>query len=770
MKKNYSLRGILLCLFLLNPIIIISQSIGDIAFIAFNTDGDDDFAIVALADIAVNTTIYFTDTETSGVGSPSALVSGEGTITWSSGSTIIKAGAIVIFTDVDSDANPGFGASIGTITRSGSFTLSASKDGIIAFIGIDSSTPTTYIAAIQFGNDNAFLGPFDGDAITLTNTGLVIGTSIIIADNSASPDGGHYNVGSRSSEASYADYYTLINTNGNWTTSTTDGDQYVILYSQEAFTTNSTTWTGGTSSVWNLAGNWNNGIPTSSSLVTVPNVTTSPIISSSTEANVGNLTVEASETLSINAANSLTINGNLTVTGELNTSSGGSIIIKGTSTGNISYSRTLTTNWHLLSSPVGSQDINAFTVTDVATNAIATSGANYGVAPYDNDGSAWAYYTTGTIGAAGNFTAGKGYSALRTSAGDVTFTGTIPTSDVAIAITDGTSNEWNLIGNPYPSYIPANSGADATNNFITVNTADLHASFQAVYFWNGSAYVAINHASSSRFIAPGQGFFVNSIASGSTVDFTEAMQSHQTDVFSKTKSTRPEITFNITDGATSKSTEIKYIVGTTTGLDPGYDAGMFTGVSNSFSVYTHLVTDSDGTDFALQALPDNDYENIIVPIGLNADSGKEITFSINHQSLPTGLMVFIEDIENKTITRLDETNSNYKITLESNQNGIGRFYLRTSTTDLSKTLDVNDFNLNQVNIYMSSTRILRISGLKEDTTSLKMYNILGKRVLNQKLEANTIIDVAIPSHIKQGIYIIKLETDKGNINKKILLK
>lgn len=745
-------------------------SAGDIAFVAFNADGDDDFAIVALADIDASTTIYFTDDETTGVGSPSALAGSEGTITWSTGSSIIKAGTIIVFTDIDSDGNPSFGVSIGTITRSGSFSLSASKDGIIAFIGSDSSTPTTYISAIQLGNDNAFLGPFDVDAITLTNTGLVIGTSIIIADNSASPDGGHYDIGSRSSEVSYAAYYSLINTNSNWTTSTGDGEQY-LPYSQEAFTTSATVWDGSTSSVWNLADNWSNGIPTSSSLVTIPNVTTSPIISSGTEAQVGNITVDASEILTINAANALTINGTLTVSGELNGNSGSSIIVKGTSSGNISYARTLTTNWHLVSSPVGSQDINTFTVTDVATNAIGTSGANYGIAPYDNDGSAWAYYTTGTIAAAGNFIAGKGYSALRTAAGDITFTGTIPTSDVAIAITDGTSNEWNLIGNPYPSYIPANSNADATNNFLTINTADLNASFQAVYFWNGSAYIPINHASASRFIAPGQGFFVNSIASGSTIDFTEAMQSHQsTDVFSKSKAINPEITLQMTDGVTNKNTEIKYISGATKGLDPGFDAGMFTGASNSFSVYTHLVSGNDGIDFSLQTLPDNDFENIMIPIGLNAISGKEITFSINHQNLPNGLMVFIEDKTENKITRLDESISDYKIHLNSDNNGIGRFYLRTSTKDLRKTLDVNEFKLNQVHMYMTSIRTLRVSGLKSQIINLKVYSILGKRILIQKLQANATIDIALPNRIKPGIYIIKLETNKGTINKKIFLK
>lgn len=428
MKQKYFLN--FFCFFLFS-ITSFAQSAGDIAFVGFNADGDDDFAIVALADIAASTTIYFTDTETTGVGSPSALAAGEGTITWNTGETTIKAGTIISFTDVDSDANTDFGASIGTITRSGSFTLSASKDGIIAFIGSDSSTPTTYIAAIQIGNDNIHLGPFDGDAITLTNTGLVIGTSIIVADNSASPDGGHYS-GSRSSETSYSDYYSEIETNGNWTTSTTDGEQY-LPYSQEAFTINTTVWTGGTSSVWNLAGNWDNGIPTSSSFVSIPDVATSPIISSGTTANAGNVTIAASELLTINAANALTVNGNLTITGDLTINTGGSLIVKGTSTGNLKYIRSIATTdkWYLVSSPVVGE-----TSADIITNSVSipqggVGGTQFAIGTY-SDG--WTYNYSST------WTSGAGYTVKTSAAGDLVYSGTMPTDDYAPTVFDTTED------------------------------------------------------------------------------------------------------------------------------------------------------------------------------------------------------------------------------------------------------------------------------------------------------------------------------------------
>jgi hypothetical protein len=766
MKKKYSLRGIFVCLFFLYPLINFSQSIGDIAFIAFNTDGDKDFAIVALADIAGSTTIYFTDDETTGVSSPSTLVGSEGTITWSTGANIIKAGTTVVFTDIDNDGNPAFGASIGTITRSGSFNLSGSKDGIIAFIGTDSSTPTTYIAAIQIGNDNTFLGPFNGDAITLTNTGLVIGTSIIIADNTASPDGGFY-AGSRSSEGSYAAYYSLINTNGNWATESDNGE-LSLDFSQESFTTNTTVWTGGTSAVWNLAGNWDNGIPTSSSFVSIPNVVTSPIISSGVTALAGNVTIASSEILTINSVNSLTVSGALIITGDLTINEGGSLIVNGTSSGDFTYNVNVSnTDWHLVSSPiVGEQYDDAWNT----ANFINVSGTllNDAVSTYDNTTSAsgsWSYFQTGDPSI--DFNQGQGYSLKRTESGNYGFTGTFPSSDVNRTITiansgTGNENKWNLVGNPFPSYIKV-------SELIAVNTANITDTHEFVYVWNGTNYITL---AATDYIHTGQAFFVNADNSNANnFTITESLQSHQTGITFYKESGNPKIEVFVNDkNDNQKFTEIRYVENTTKTLDPGFDAGTFTGQDSDFSLFSHLVSNSEGVDFLLQSLPKDDYENTIIPLGLNAVSGKEITFSVDHQSLPTGLMVFLEDKEKKTITRLDENNSNYKITLDTDSNGIGRFYLRTSTTDLRKILEITDFNLDQISMYLSSNRNLKITGLKSDKAILTVFNILGKKVFHQSLKSSSTLGVTLSDILKQGIYIVKLETDNGNINKKIFLK
>lgn len=773
-----TLLNILITTFCLITTEVFTQSTGDIAFVGFNADGDRDFAIVVLADITANTTIYFTDDETTGIGTPSALAGSEGTITWSTGPADIKAGTVVIFTDVDSSSNPNFGASIGSISRSGSFGLSASKDGVIAFLGTDEDTPTTYLAALQIGNDSAFLGPFDGDGITLTNTSLVIGTSIIVVDNSASPDGGTY-IGSRSSETSYSDYYTLLENNSNWSTSTTDGESF-LPFSQEAFTINSTTWTGASSSVWNLSGNWNNGIPTSSSSVSIPDVSTSPVISSGTTALAGNVTISSGEILTINSGNGLTVSGSLTVTGDLTVSSGGSLILKGTSSDNMTYNRNIgTTNWYLVSSPfVGQTIVDFYTNESPALGSGTGDTQNVAIAPYDNSQSAatdrWNYYSEGQVdGANGDdttdtFTAGKGYSIKMQATGDVSFIGTLSTDDVDIAITDGSGgggNTFNLLGNPFPSFIAGNSNASSSNNLLSINTASLTEATFWLWDQGSSTYDAFNQASSAFHIAPGQGFFVSSTGSN-TFSFTEAMQSHQTtDTFRNSDpNTRPEILLEMRDGSVVRDADIYYIDGTTTGFDNGYDSTIFGGASNSFTIYTGLVSDSQGEKLGIQSLPPVDYENMIIPVGIIASSGSQITISANAINLPNDIKVFIEDKTDNSFTILDDT-TDFTTTLPSDLNGLGRFFLHTTSLALSN----DEANLDYLSIYTSSQQNLKIIGVQSGNANVRIYNIMGIEVLNSSFEGRGSNDITLPS-LKTGVYIIKLELETGTINKKIIIQ
>jgi len=755
MKKNY-LCQIYWCFIFTFSLFLETnaQSVGSIGFIAFNADGDDDFAIVALADITASSTIYFTDNESDGIG---GITSGEGTLTWITGEKIIKAGTVIIFTDVDNDTNPNFGVSIGSLSETGGFNISpSSKDGIIAFLGTDDKTPTSFIAAIQIGNDSSTLGPFDVDAITLTDTGLIIGTSIVVIDSSASPDGAKY-AGSRSNKTSYSDYYTLLNDDViNWTNIVNGDGETLLPFSVEAFTINTTTWTGNNSSAWNLIGNWDNGIPSSSSSVIIPDVINSPIISESVE--VGNLIINTGEIVTIEGSKSLSVSGQLIVSGSLNLNSESSILVFGSSSGNITYTRTLSTaNWYLLSPPVVGQDEDDF----ASASGLATgSGSNLGLGSYNTISDTWSYYQG--VASVATLTNGQGYAVKLASSGDVSFTGTLLTNDlIPIAMTT-TGNGFNLIGNPYPSYINSTS-------ILTLSTTALLT--ETLWIWDQSANAGAGayttKVTADAFqIAPGQGFFVQSDADGGNLLINESFQSHQgVDTFLRSIP-RPEVHLNLTDGTNKMLTKVYYIDGTTTGFDNGYDGPMFGGVSNNFAIYTHTVANGFGRNLAIQSLPDNNYENLVVPIGINAGSGTEITISAEAVDFPIGINVFLEDKENNSFTRLDQTNAKYTTTLSANLDGIGRFFLHTSSSALS--ID-NLSALDNISLYTTNQKNLRIVGIQQGETKVKLYNILGKQILKTSFIANGVNDVAIPN-LKTGIYVVQIENQEGNLNRKIIIE
>lgn len=529
------------------------------------------------------------------------------------------------------------------------------------------------------------------------------------------------------------------------------------------------TWDGSTDTDWSTTANWSeNIVPVAGRSPIIADVTNQPVISSddgsSGNVSIEDITINSGAELSINSGESLTLSGNYTNSGGTFTlNSGSSIIVTGTSSGNIIYNRTLsTTNWYLISSPVVGQDIDAF----VSAEGLASgTGNNIGLSDYSNSIPGWTYYQSGASGT-GNFTSGDGRSIKLVSAGDITFTGTINTSDVGIGITTST-NGFNLVGNPYPSFIAANNSADGTNNILKVNETDNDFLTEAtLWFWNQgtNSYDQINHASSARHIAPGQGFFVSSNGAN-TLSITEAMQSHQgTDTFQRL-SLRPEIQLTMTNGTDIRNTDIFYIEETTTGWDNGYDSTIFGGVANEFAIYTHLLSDSQGQDLGIQSLPPENYENMVIPIGINAISGIDITIDATITNFSSGMNVYLEDKEDNSFTLL-AADSNFTTTLISDLNGIGRFYLHTT----SETLSSDDvLNKNNISLFISSKENLRIVGVQNGSANIHIYNILGKEVLRTSFEGTGMNDIQLPI-LTEGVYIVNLSSDRGSINKKIIIK
>lgn len=177
---------------------------GDIAFTAFNAD-EDGWAIVALTDLAANSTIYFTDSNWDGA----TFTSAEGFHTWQTGAGIIAAGTVIRFSDID---QAGRAASTGSLSGTGNAALSSTADTLYAYVGSGTSAPTTFLAAVSSEGAAAA-------ATALGAAGLTAGVNAIALP--ASTDYASY-TGSRSGAADFAAYRSTVNDVANWT-AFTDG-------------------------------------------------------------------------------------------------------------------------------------------------------------------------------------------------------------------------------------------------------------------------------------------------------------------------------------------------------------------------------------------------------------------------------------------------------------------------------------------------------------------------------------------------------------------
>ena len=510
---------------------------------------------------------------------------------------------------------------------------------------------------------------------------------------------------------------------------------------------NSVVWSGSIDNNWSNVSNWKSDsvLPSTNDNVYIPSsLINYPAIAENTSVSI----------------NKLNIDGSLTI------ENGASLIVKEVSKGEIKYNLKVNdTKWHLVSSPVVGETYDTTWVENNLIDDSSSANNNLAIASYTNttdlDGD-WVYPK---IGDSGGFNNGQGYSIKKDEItnSDISFTGAIKIEDFFTTIDKGfgDENKWNLVGNPFPSYI-------LVGDLLALNLESLTNTHLAVYVWDNSKNSeegGYQPLLGEDYIHPGQGFFVS--ANNENLDnftISRSLQRHNAPGLFYKSNTDSSIKLIISDGKKNRVTEISYSLGKTTKLDPAFDIGTFTGVPSLLSIYTHLVNNSKGVDFVRQALP-RDFENLIVPIGINAEVGKEISFSAESLNLPADIKVFIEDRETGVFSSLKENNSNYKVLLSKSLKGIGRFYLHTSRS----SLNLRDVVLQNISIYKINKNILRIVGLPNGNSSFRLFTLLGKELMNFSFESSGVKDVLLPK-LAVGVHFIQIQTKNGWVRKKVILE
>lgn len=568
------------------------------------------------------------------------------------------------------------------------------------------------------------------------------------------------------------------------------------------------TWNGSVDTDWNKANNWtpSTSIPDNDDCVVIPTTVNNPIISGTNyEAFAGNLIIQNGATLTVTPNNSITVTDKVTVnaTGNFNLQNNSSLVQVNNvaNSGNINYTRNASIrrqDYVYWSSPVA-----GFNTSNIG--APTTSGLiwrwNPTIANTNGGQGNWEL-------AAGNImTNGRGYivrgpdSFSNTVISTLvnTFTGVPNNGPITASIARGSdtntayhvglngteinnfSDNWNLIGNPYPSSIRASQFLFNNQSKIMGNIkiwthgtlpAQIASPFYNSYIYNYSPgdYLTYNFtgtsccpaAAADYYIGAGQGFFVQMIdgpAATDVVTFNNGLRNrnYNNSTFYRTADyiLEPPVNTNIerhrfwldivNSNLVSERSLIGYVEGATNGVDNFFDSNTLT--SGAMSVFSLIGTNK----YQIQGrkLPFNSMDE--VPIGITTPSNGFYNIAL---AAVDGLFetqnIYIRDKDLNIIHNL--------------KNGPYRFY-STNGTRLNRFIIIYNYNLrqdeasatNEVAVIGSET--ISVQSTMIPIASVSVFDLVG-RVIG-KYDGNNDFTVVLKDLPKNNTPLI-IQTQLNN--------
>ncbi|WP_304140486.1 T9SS type A sorting domain-containing protein [Mesoflavibacter zeaxanthinifaciens] len=431
-----------------------------------------------------------------------------------------------------------------------------------------------------------------------------------------------------------------------------------------------------------------------------------------------------------------------------------------------------------------------------------------GVDDIDDNGDDWFLKSSGDI-----MTPGVGYAATHSISSFVfgpnnyiyTFRGTLNNGDITVPIerndAETADNNWNLIGNPYPSAIDVD--LFFTENNLASNPTDGKLT-GAIYLWsqntaptstaNGnqplnfsnSDYATINGTmetvggdgiTPNRYIPSGQGFFVlydDAAASATgTVKFTNSMRvsGNNNQFFRVSATNNPnKIWLRLTsDIGLNNQIGIGYVEGATSQNDGGfYDAKKTGAVMNSLAFYS--VIPGDNNKFVIQGKATSDLNiDEVIPLGFltNIDVATIYTISIDNLEgdFLTNNPIYLKD--NLTSTIHDLTASDYNFT-----SNVGEFNNRFEIVFNNASLDIDNEDISSNNlsiIELENDNVMFKVGHNLKIKAIEIFDTLGKVIYSFK--GDNYSETFNLKKLNENLYIAKVTLNNGQtITKKAIKK
>ena len=536
-------------------------------------------------------------------------------------------------------------------------------------------------------------------------------------------------------------------------------------------------WKGGTSGDWSNANNWLPvGVPDPTSCVIIPPAPNSSLVGGASVNGFGKtLQVINGGNLRIDPTNTLTITDFVEVRGAtsvFNIENSGSLIQVNNvaNIGNITYKRTANIrqqDYVYWSSPVASFASSAIspgtslgyqykwlptTVTGrlsdfgnwTYANETMVLGKGYIVRGPNAYTTTFAPYTASFFGVPNNGNISIPITRSGYNSGNYTY---VNGSGSTITVTQDDDN-WNLVGNPYPSAIDAKDFLTLNTNiagFVNIWThGTLPSNAIADPFYNDYAYnytpldyITYNLTGASTQngfngkIGAGQGFFVSMLhaaATPGTLVFNNSLRSnaHNNGQFFRTSAAtvaakdleRHRIWFDlVTPSGTSVRSLLGYVESATDDNDRLFDA--FSNEKSTFNIFSYV--NDEKMLIQGRKLPFDVNDKVNIGVSIPVDGLYKIAISsVDGLFLDPNQDIYLEDKLLNVIFNLRTAPYSFM----GNKGTIkDRFVLRYAKD--SKMVEVT----NQVSVYDNT--VLTVESGKLNIKNIQVFDLLGKQLLNK---------------------------------------
>lgn len=549
----------------------------------------------------------------------------------------------------------------------------------------------------------------------------------------------------------------------------------------------STTWNGAT---------WSNGMPSlTKSAVINGNYTTS----ANGNFECCSLLINNTFTLDITNGNHVVIQNNLTVNGTLEVRNQGSLVmvnnagtVSGSGTTRVHKTSTLFElyDYTFFAPPVANAQINTFSgwqtnyIFKLNTAAFRDDNND----SHDDNLDAWVATPQAEV-----MTPGRGYAVMGLinqtypAQQSATFTGAVNNGIINVPIQlslDNTkaNDDFNLIGNPYPSainaddFIAANPNISGTLYFWThvgniqvaaINPGPQTYNFSpddfAYYNLSGGTRAGLlaggggNNAAPTGRIASGQGFQVDA-NSNSNVVFNNGMRNkaYANNHFYKngtaeTVLEKDRIWLNLTntEGIFSQQL-VAFLPNATENEDWSYDGEL--AKSNNYAAFYSLINEKP---FKIQAR-DAFHIHQRVPLGFTSAYEKSYTVSIDAlEGVLETNNIYLQDLQLNLIHDLKA--SDYTFTTPAGMFN-NRFILRFTTETEALDNPVFEPTTNTVTVYANEA--LHIKSSSENISEVVVYDVLG-RILFQKQNCHSKEVVLHTLQQTKSMLVVKVKLENG---------